>query len=104
MNWRIYYSDGATFSSEDGAWEEAPGWDIQVVLFRNAETGWAMRHHGDFFRLAGDGAVVGMDEVGMLDYVSNILGVVKIGRMLTQEKFANVYGRAKQDMAELKEG
>lgn len=102
MDWCIYYSDGSTFSSDDGAWEDAPGWDVQVVLFRHPETKWAMRHGGDFFRLADDDTVVGLDLVGMIDYVINMMGLVKVGRMLTQAEFNEIYQRAKRDMAELK--
>ena len=102
MHWRIYYSDGSTFSSEDGAWEDAPGWDAQVMLFRDPETKWAMRHGGDFFRLEGDGTIVQMDWVGLLDWVVNELGIVKVGRMLTRHQFDGVYQQAKRDMAELK--
>lgn len=102
MDWRILYSDGSTFSSDDGAWEDAPSWDVQVVLFRHPETGWAMRHGGDYFRLADDGTVVSTDHTGMLDYVSNMLGLVKVGRMLTQAEFNEVYQRAKAEMAALK--
>ena len=100
--WKIWYSDGSTFSSEDGAWEDAPAWDAQVILFQHPEAGWAMRHNSDYFRLAEDGTIVGMDEIGMLDYVANMLGVVKVGRMLTQVGFDAVYQEAKRAMVELK--
>lgn len=102
--WRIYYSDGSTFSNEDGAWEDAPDRDVQVVLFRDAMTGWAVRHGGDYFRLAENGAVVAMDETGMIDHVVHELGAVKQGRMLTQAGFDRVYQQAKADMAALKAG
>ena len=98
----IYYGDGSVFCRDDGEWEDAPGWDVQVVLFPHPKTKWQMRHGADFFRLAEDGTVVGMDLVGMIDYVVNVLGVVKAGRMLTQAGFDVVYQRAKRDMAELK--
>lgn len=104
MAWCIYYSDGSTFSSDDGVWEDAPGWDVQVVLFSDPVTQWAMRHGGDFFRLADDGTVVSMDLIGMIDYVVNVLGMVKAGRMLTRAEFDKVYQRAKADMAKLKAG
>jgi hypothetical protein len=100
MNWRIYYGDGSTFSSDDGAWEDAPGWDVQVILFRDPIVGWAIRHQGDFFRLDDDGTVVCMDMTGLLDWAVNELGM-KAGRMLSRDKFGAVYQRAKRDMLEL---
>lgn len=101
MDWCIYYSDGSTFSSDDGAWKDAPGWDVQVVLFRDPIVDWAMRHNGDFFRLDEDGSIVGMDITGMLDWAVNELGL-KAGRMLSRDKFDIVYQQAKRDMMELK--
>lgn len=103
MDWRIYYSDGTTFSSADGGWEDAPGWDVQAVVYRDPIVGWAIRHQGDFFRLDDDGTVVGMDVAGLLDWTVNELGI-KAGRMLSQQKFAAIRQRAKDNMAELKRG
>ena len=103
-DWIIYYSDDSTYSNEDGAWVDAPGWGVQVVLFRDSDLRWAIRHGGDFFRLADDGTAVSMDQVGMLDWVINELGCVKAGRMLTRVEFDRVYQQAKADMARLKAG
>jgi hypothetical protein len=103
-SWFIYYSDGSTFSSDDGAWEDAPGWDCQVVLYRDPITKWGIRHQGDYYRLAGDGTVVAMDFVGLIDYVVEMLGVVKVGRMLSQAEFARVYQRAVEDRLKLQRG
>ena len=57
--WRIWYSDGSTFSSADGTWEEAPGRDVQIILFHDPDRGWTLRHgantrKGDFFRMDPD--------------------------------------------------
>jgi len=101
-DWRIFYGDGSTYNSDEGAWEDAPGWNVQIILFRDPEAGWAMRHNGDFFWLADDGAVVAMDGTGMLDHVINALGLVKAGRMLTKAQFDKIYQRAKRELAELK--
>lgn len=100
--WRIYYDNGTTFSSDDGAWDDAPARGVQVVVYEHPDVGWAMRHGGDFFRLDGDGGPVAMDRDGMLDFVADTLGIVKVGRMLSQADFDEVYQRAKVDMAGLK--
>ena len=109
MNWIIQYSDGSTFSSEDGAWEDAPGRDVQTVLFRDPVHGWTIRHGAsggspcDYFRLAADGTVVGMDEDGMKDHIVHVLGVVKQGRMLTAAQWAALLKRAMLDRNKLRE-
>lgn len=92
MDWCICYSDGATFSSEDGEWEDAPPFDVQAVLFREpTQDGmWTIRHGGDFYRLAEDGSCLGMDEDGMKDYVLNILRTVKMGRGLTRAEWNRI--------------
>ena len=107
--WRIYYSDGSTFGSEDGTWENAPGRDVQIVLFRDPVLGWTIRHGGrggspcDYFRMGADGTVVGMDGDGMKDHVVHVLGVVKQGRMLTRAKWDNLLMQAMKDRNMLRE-
>lgn len=103
-SWIIYYSDGSTFSSDDGAWEDAPGWDCQVVLFRDPIVKWGIRHQGDFYRLDPDGTVVAMDMVGFLDHIMRVVGVVKAGSMLSQDKYAKIYNQAVDDRLKLQQG
>ena len=99
MNWAILYSNGSTFTSEQGAWEDAPGRDVQAVIFQDPSLGWTLRHGGqgnspcDFFRLE-DGIPVGMDQAGMIDHVVHELGVVKQGRMLTSEAWQDILRQA----------
>ena len=31
--WCIFYADGSTYSSEDGAWAEAPPFGVQCVVY-----------------------------------------------------------------------
>ena len=108
MNWIILYSDGSTFSSDEGAWEDAPGRDVQVVIFRDPVLGWTIRHGGqgnspcDFFRMAGSGQPVGMDQAGMIDHVVHELGVVKQGRMLSSGAWQGILRRAMEIRNELR--
>lgn len=109
MDWVLIYSDLGTFSSDDGAWEDAPSRDVQIVLFKDPDLGWTIRHGGkggsqcDYFRLAADGTVVGMDEDGMKDHVVHVLGVVKQGRMLTQAEWDDLLRLAIQERNRLRE-
>lgn len=32
--WRIYYGDGSTYSDLDGPVENAPGWGVQIIRYR----------------------------------------------------------------------
>lgn len=108
MNWIIVYSDLSTFSSDDGAWEDAPGRDVQIILFNHPERGWAMRHgantrRGDYFKQDGD-EVVGMDLTGVLDHVVHETGEIKEGRMLSQDKWQTVLNAATFMLKELQNG
>lgn len=112
MNWIIYYSDGSTFNSEQGAWEDAPGRDVQIILYRHPRDGWIMRHggntrKGDYFRIDGD-HVVGMDFTGVLDHVVYELGIIKEGRMLNPDHWQEILRQATLDIQlmqrEMKDG
>ena len=39
MDWKIYYTDGETFSSEDGTWEDAPADGIVAVVVADEDYG-----------------------------------------------------------------
>jgi hypothetical protein len=94
LTWIIYYSDGTTFSSEEGTWLQAPGRDVQIILYHHPRHGWIMRHggntrKGDFFRID-DGHVVGMDLTGVIDHVVHQTGEIKEGRMLNPDHWQQI--------------
>lgn len=126
MYWEIWYSNGSKFSSEDCAWEDAPGRDVQIILFWDPDRGWMMRHgantkHADFFRVDEDGTVVCMSLDGFIDHVVYELklaeprtdlptlidlavhefGVVKQGRMLSQNEWDAVLRAATIELRRL---
>jgi hypothetical protein len=118
--WIIVYGNGATFSNLDGAWVEAPGWNCQVVLFRDPLLGWTQRHGAkggsqcDFFRITADGIIVGMETAGMIGMaiselgiagpetelprliyeVVHEMGIFKQGKMLTSAEWSDILKRA----------
>lgn len=94
MSWRIFYGDGSQYSSDDGAWEQAPSLDVQVVAFVDENGKWVVRHGGDFFRLDENGAAINLDLPGMMDYVCNVLGIVKMGRFLGTAHFKRIRAEA----------
>ena len=102
IQWLIFYDDGCTFSSDDGAWKDAPARGVQAIVYEHPDSGWAICQGGDFFRLDTQGRPVALDRYGMLDYVADVLGIVKVGRMLSQIEYAAVYQRAKAAMAGLR--
>ncbi len=104
--WKIYYDDGKTFDSNDGTWEESPGWGTQAVVFLRPDIdkpklggrGWEIAEGGSFFRKTQDGHIVSCNDDALLDYVVNMLGIVKVGRMLSGSEFRTIYARACEDL------
>ena len=62
--WRIYYDDGSMFTSEDGAWEQAP---TDGVLFVTQKIGDRIvtLTGGDHYLMI-DGEVIRPDDIGLM--------------------------------------
>lgn len=101
-DWLIVYDDYSVFSSLDGTWEDAPGWGIQAIVYRNVETGWSPVTTDDYYIRLEDGSFLGIGENALVDYVVNVWKRAKVGRMISREEFAKVHGLALEMMGELK--
>jgi hypothetical protein len=95
MKWRIYYSDGATFSDADGAPEDAPPDGIQVIVQEDERAGRAYIEGNDFYVWDGE-RWVGMDDDGMKTHF-RLSGLLKQGYCLSRRKFDVVLNRAFRD-------
>lgn len=96
VDWKIYYGDGSTFSSDDGCWRDAPAGDVQLVAQTNADHGVEYVRGGDFYVMR-NGCWFGLDQIGFFDHLLN-MGLLKIGRMLTREEYDAVVQRAYADL------
>lgn len=81
MDWKIYLDDGSTFGDEDGTPLDAPGWGVQVIAQADPQVGRRLISQADYYIFI-DGNWVGLDDVGLIDYLANILKIVKVGRQL----------------------
>ena len=105
--WKIWYPDGETFSSNEGAWTDAPGWGAQAVTFLRPDIdkpllggrGWEIAQGGAIFRKTHDGHIVACDQDALMDYVVNVLGIVKAGRMLSAAEFRTILAKAQTELA-----
>lgn len=68
MRWRIYYSDGSTFSDRDGPPFEAPQLDVQVVAMHLDGRGF-INHGKDAYYWRPDIGWSGCDQAGLWDYL-----------------------------------
>ena len=62
--WRIYYGDGATFDDSIGPPEDAPGYNVQFIVYRQPN-GQPARLAGKDFYWWADGGWVAGDRTGL---------------------------------------
>ena len=84
-------------------WPDAPGYGIQTIVFVDPVNGPALRHQGDYYRLDDDGDVVAMDYDSLMRWLVDDLKIVKIGSMVSREKWKRIYQHGKEDLVELRE-
>lgn len=76
IGWKIYYSN-STFTSEDGAWEEAPDQDVQAVEYIHESPYKTLTYGEDFYNLPGHDAIkcgAWMEENEFNDFIKSIFG------------------------------
>lgn len=71
--WKIYYTDGSTFSDVDGAWNEAPARGVATLVTADPEVGREL-DRGQEFYIWWPGAEKpwGVDYPGLWDYLVEI--------------------------------
>lgn len=101
MNWKIYYSDGQTFSDQDGDPEIAPFWDVQVIIQVDEEHGWFSLSGSKYYVWDNRGLGYcwwGVDDIGFVDYLKDPgWKRVLVGRTIENEEFNEIFKRAKRD-------
>lgn len=85
VQWRIYYGDGATFDSNDGPPQQAPGLDVQVITQRDPELGRKVLTRFDWYYYRFDiREWWGSDAFGLFDQLTSdrlgMVGAIKAGR------------------------
>jgi hypothetical protein len=85
MKWKLWYSDGSTFTHEDGSWEDAPSRGIVVLVYDDGETGREVEHGKDYYLWwEGRGTTPwGVDKAGLWDWLH------EIGHPLADKQFEN---------------
>ena len=99
MNWKIYYSDGTTFSSSDGTPQRAPGLGVLVIVMASKDHGWQTQAGNDFYVWDCRGGEVrwwGVDRFGLDEYLFMHPGqkVALAGRTTSADHFSKIYEQA----------
>lgn len=71
MDWKIFYGDGSSYSSDDGTPERAPSYNVQAIVFADKKVGRLILRGGDFYIHREDGWV-SVDNFGMLDQMMHV--------------------------------
>jgi hypothetical protein len=96
LQWRIYYGDGSTFSSEDGEPQNAPCRNVICIVEANDDLGRYIVHRRDYYWWSE--AWYGGDIFGLFDYLSDAgYKVVKFGRTLPNAAYRAIYHEAVHD-------
>lgn len=99
VEWRIYYDDGATFSSLDGTPEHAPPFGF-ICAIGYDETGTRYIMHGwDHYCWDKEAKQWwGMDQYGLIDRLArNLVYAYKQGRTVTKARFQEIMQAANLD-------
>jgi hypothetical protein len=96
MRWRIYYGDGSTYDSRDGAAWNAPARDCQMVAVADPDHGWFLCRSDDFYwYVAASDEWVGGDNFGLWDYlIEPGPKRVLFGRTISNAQFQAIFERA----------
>lgn len=93
--WIIYYSNGDSFSSDDGSPDEAPSLDIQVISQADESVGRKLLIHKDYYWYENN-RWYGGELFGLYDYLVRS-GRAKFGRYVTDEVFNESLKQARND-------
>jgi len=92
VEWRIYYEDGSTFSSEDGAPETSPPWGVVAIGQRTEKKYQDALYSGSSWYVyrTDHGFWMELDETGYLDCMAHHakdVSAVRPGRYIRRDVF-----------------
>ncbi len=97
MDWKIYYGDGSTFSSDQGSPQDAPSWNIEIILEATHKEGVIRLSGKDYYWFDPDlDQWSAGDFMGMMDYVLRD-STVKVARSMKTCDFEQLFMRAVAD-------
>lgn len=97
MKWKIYYSDGTSYSDIDGSPFDAPARDVQVIAIEDSNVGKTFVGKEDMYWYK-DGRWFGGDMFGLYDYlIDNGPRKVIFGRVLDNDNFKKIMKLAIED-------
>lgn len=100
LQWKVWYvdNDGTPYFVDNRTHEytDVPGRGVQVVTIVDESVGIKPVARCDFYLMV-NGEWLGVDYFGMLDYIIDVLGLVKSGRMIQKDEFKKIWQMAITD-------
>jgi hypothetical protein len=99
MRWKIFYTDGTTFSNQDGEPEDAPGWGVIAVAQEDDVVGVQIHHQRDFYCFAPEfGGWYAVDYFGFAQYLARPgLKVIKVGDVMPTNEYLKLIHSLHED-------
>lgn len=98
LNWRIYYDDGSTFDSSDGAPEDAPAFGVQCIVERDPDVGRIILADDDWYYFDVKwGRWLKSDLYGMLDKLLARIDIVGVMSGRNAQPYREIMALAKDD-------
>lgn len=99
--WKVWYSDGSTFSSSDGPPELAPKRGVQAIACSDREHGRVICRSNDFYIWSvfdGEWGWQGVDYFGLWDYLQDPGSkIVLFGRTIGNAEYRQLINRVVND-------
>jgi hypothetical protein len=90
--WKVYYADGATFSSDDGGWGDAPARGVIAVTVPDPDVGREVMSGTDYYLWwPGAAGPWSVDKAGLWDFLYEV-GSPLAGMPLDNEHFDRLVG------------
>jgi hypothetical protein len=97
--WRVYYSDGSVYTSQDGTPFDAPRQDVQVIA-QEKDGDYQLAHGRDYFYFEEDrGGFAACDLFSAFDHLVRARRqCLFFGRMLSDSDWRALFARVKEDV------
>ena len=99
MKWKIFYPDGASYSSDDGDPALAPKRGVQAIAVTDSMIGRRIERSENFYIWTpANGGWRGADKFGLFDYLIDPgYKIVLFGRTLSEDEYRKIWDRVSND-------
>ena len=99
MKWKVFYTDGGSFSNEDGEPEDAPGWDVLAIVQESESVGVEVHFSKDFYVFDQRyGGWYNIDYFGLTTYIAKPgKKIIKLGESMSTDRYLKMIDEIRRD-------